>query len=115
MYFIISRYELKYIEEIVEVIHKRLDPKLLHVDDDMVGIDFRLKELKSLINSQLHDVRVVGIYGTGGIGKTTIAKIVYNDIQCEFNGASFLENVKESFKKNSQLQLQQKLLRFIVG
>ena len=115
LYFIIGRYESKYIEEIAEVIRKKLDPKLLHVDDDIVGIDFRLKELKSLINSQLHDVRVVGIYGTGGIGKTTIAKIVYNDIQCEFNGASFLENVKEGFNKGCQLQLQQKLLQGIVG
>ncbi|KAJ9672866.1 hypothetical protein PVL29_026212 [Vitis rotundifolia] len=108
-------YQLKYIEEILEVICKRLGPKQLHIDDDIVGMDSRLEELKSLINSQLHDVRVVGIYGTGGIGKTMIAKFVYNEIQCEFNGASFLENVKESFKKGCQLQLQQKLLHGIMG
>ncbi|KAJ9707522.1 hypothetical protein PVL29_002521 [Vitis rotundifolia] len=107
-------YESKYIDEILEVIRKRLGPKHLHVDDDIVGMDSRLEELKSLINSQLHDVHLVGIYGTGGIGKTTIAKFVYNEIQCEFNGASFLENVKESFKKGCQLQLQQ-LLHGIVG
>ncbi|KAJ9672863.1 hypothetical protein PVL29_026209 [Vitis rotundifolia] len=56
-------------------------------------MDSRLEELKSLINSPLYDIRLVGIYGTGGIGKTTIAKFFYNEIQCEFNGASFLAKI----------------------
>ena len=86
----------------------------MHIDDDMVGTDFRLKELKLLLSSHLNDVRMIGIHGIGGIGKTSIAKIVYNEIQCQFNGARFLQDVRERFKNGHQLQLLQQLLGSIV-
>ena len=92
-----------------------MNSKLLHINDDIVGMGFCLKELKSLLSSDLNDIRVVGIYGPGGIDKTTIAKIVYNEIQYQFTSASFLQDVRETFNKGSQLQLQQELLHDTVG
>ena len=110
-----GRYESEHIAKITNGICKRLNPKLLHIDDDMVGIDSRLEDFKLLLDNHSNDVLVVGIYGPGGIGKTTTAKIVYNKIQCQFNGASFLQDVRERSKKGCQLQLQKQLLRGIVG
>ena len=53
----------------------------------------------------------IGVYGIGGISKTSIGKVIYNLISCHFDGFSFLPNVREQ----SILQLQKKLLIDITG
>eukprot|EP00261_Vitis_vinifera_P030546 XP_019071789.1 PREDICTED: TMV resistance protein N-like isoform X3 [Vitis vinifera] len=61
-------YESEIIKEIADDIHRKLDHKILDVGQHMVGMDAHLEELKSLINIGLNDIRMVGIYGLGGIG-----------------------------------------------
>ena len=56
---------------------------------------------------------MVGIYGVGGVGKTTIAKVVYNNIVDHFDVNIFLEmSVKTEMSRTNDgiIQLQNKLL-----
>ena len=74
-------------------------------------MDYHLEQLKALINIELNDVHMIGIYGLDGIGKTTIAKAIYNEISCKFEGSSFLADVREQSKDNvGLLRLQNQLL-----
>ena len=75
----IGRYESQAIQRIVQDILSR-NLKLLHVGDKLIGMERRLKEMGLLIPIDSNDVQVIGIYGIDGIGKTTLAKVVYNEI-----------------------------------
>ena len=55
------------------------------------------------------------LLGFGGIGMTTIAKPIYNQIAPKFDCISFLENVKEIHKDRGLHGLQKQLLYDITG
>ena len=46
----------------------------------LVGIDSHVEAIKLLLDIKSNDVRMVVIYGSAGVGKTTIAKAVYKNI-----------------------------------
>ena len=109
------RYKSKFIKEISDICN-RLNDKCLFVGENLVGMDSYLRELTSKLKIQLNDdVRIVGIWGVGGIGKTTIAKAIYNQISFDFGYVSFLENVKAICKTSGIHDLQKRLLRDITG
>ena len=67
--------------------------------------------VESLIDIELNDIRMVGIHGLGGIGKTTITKAIYNKIVDNFEGSWFLENVREHSRTiDGTIQLQEKII-----
>ncbi|XP_048426172.1 TMV resistance protein N-like [Pyrus x bretschneideri] len=72
-----------------------------------VGIDSRVQEIgKYLADGGSDDVRIIGIWGMGGLGKTTVAKAIFNKYQDKFVRKSFLANVREE----ELVDLQNKLL-----
>nr|WIL60006.1 nodulation protein [Melilotus officinalis] len=104
------KFEIDHIKEIVEKVHANITPKPLLSGDDPVGLEHHTEKVKSLLDNTDHAVCMLGICGLGGIGKTELAKSLYNKIVHQFEAASFLANVREKSKTISGLEDLQKTL-----
>ena len=75
----------------------------------LVGIDSRLVELESCLALK-DDVRFIGIWAMGGMGKSTLAGVVYRMVSKEFEASCFIENVRG----RDELSLQEDLISQIL-
>ncbi|XP_068323216.1 TMV resistance protein N-like [Pyrus communis] len=111
-----ARTDADFIEEVVEDISTKLKRETSYDLKSMVGIESRIEEVESLLSiNDWQGVCTVGIWGMGGIGKTTLAKAVFKRLSSNFEASCLLNNVREkSEQKDGVDQLQKTLLREIL-
>ncbi|KAD4585161.1 hypothetical protein E3N88_22762 [Mikania micrantha] len=80
------------------------------VDEDLVGMRSRYQDVESLLEVGSGGVRMVGIWGVGGGGKTTLATSLCKKISKHFQGHCIIENVREETSKHGLNKLQENML-----
>ena len=74
-------------------------------------MESRVEKLKSYLTIESNDVRIIGIWGTGGMGKTALARVVYRMVSNKFDACCFIANVREESEKCGLCKLQKRLLK----
>ncbi|KAJ0816904.1 putative TIR domain, AAA+ ATPase domain, P-loop containing nucleoside triphosphate hydrolase [Helianthus annuus] len=107
---IANGHESKAIKEIADRILDRLFSSHSYNDEHLVGLTTRLQELKSRLEIGSSGVLMVGIWGVGGSGKTTLASSLYKEISCHFQSKCIVDNIRVESSKHGLEALQQKIL-----
>ncbi|XP_050106783.1 TMV resistance protein N-like isoform X2 [Malus sylvestris] len=105
--------ERQLIDDIVNCVRRKVQAAftLLDSSQKLVGTDSALEQLSLLLAHDANDVRFIGITGMGGVGKTTLAKLVYDKVFHHFEVQCFLGNVREiSVRERTLVHLQKRLL-----
>ncbi|KAJ7943555.1 TIR-NBS-LRR disease resistance protein [Quillaja saponaria] len=99
------------IQNLVQDILKELSNTPVYVAEFTVGLENRVEELMKLIDvTKSSSLKILGLHGTGGIGKTTLAKALYNKLVSHFEHRSFISNVRENSSNDGLISLQKKLI-----
>ncbi|XP_031255649.1 TMV resistance protein N-like [Pistacia vera] len=114
----VIRSEFELVQEVVKAVLMRLNNASPLIDENLVGVDSRIKDIEGLLRIGFAGVRKIGIWGAGGIGKTTLARAIFNKISenRHFESSYFFENIREESEKNKGLTgLQQQIICKILG
>ncbi|KAK9063770.1 hypothetical protein SSX86_017642 [Deinandra increscens subsp. villosa] len=99
---IANGHEMQAIKKIVSTILDKLLYLTSDVDEDFVGMGVRVQEVQAKLEMESGGVRMVGIWGGGGSGKSTIAHSLCKKLSHNFKGHCFLENIREQSLHNLQ-------------
>ncbi|KAK2384653.1 disease resistance protein RPV1 [Trifolium repens] len=95
----VTRPESTLVTEIVKDIVKKLNPRASSDYEGMTGIGNHIEKIQSLLLLESPTVRIIGIWGMGGIGKTTIANAIFEKLATQFSSKSIIRNVQQEIER----------------
>ncbi|PWA73768.1 disease resistance protein (TIR-NBS-LRR class) [Artemisia annua] len=107
--------EAEFIKKIVREILLELRPINSGFDEKLVGMETRVKGVVDSLKMEIDDVRMIGIKGMGGAGKTTTARAVFDRLSAGFEAKKFVENVREVSTKLGLNKLQEQVLSDVLN
>ncbi|XP_065625264.1 TMV resistance protein N isoform X2 [Quercus suber] len=110
-----ARPESQIIQSIVGELCYKLSYAFSENTENLVGIISRVEKLESCLDLGSNDVRIIGVWGMGGIGKTTLARVVFSMVSDKFEGCCFLANVRGVCEKDGLVRLQHQLILQILN
>ncbi|KAK8472875.1 hypothetical protein PHAVU_002G323712 [Phaseolus vulgaris] len=96
----VTRSEHTLVEGIVGDILRKLNRYSTSYDQGIIGIEKNIEGIQSLLHLDLPDVRIIGICGMGGIGKSTICDQIYHKLELQFDSRSLVLDVQEKIQRD---------------